>query len=315
MISWLGKKNSLRRNLLALIFFSPWLLVALIRVFGLDSAWPAVPLVAFTPLVMATIVIPLVFSVVLLRAFWAALGMLATLLILMAIVMPRGIAQDQPAASGKTLRIYSANLMKGAADEKVLAKQIRAARADLVALQEAGPDNLNALREEGLLDQYRHVKAHASDGLYANYTLSKTPLTISDDNVGMTGVWPVISSRALGVDFQNFHSLSPTVPGRTSGWAAALGSLSGPGDELRIIAGDFNATVDHRNFRMLLDRGYSDAALETGRGFVWTWSAGRLARLVIDHILVPESVAVKRFEVQELPGSDHRSISAELRLP
>ena len=48
-----------------------------------------------------------------------------------------------------------------------------------------------------------------------------------------------------------------------------------------ILAGDFNATADHAQFRQLLKLGYRDAATEAGRGLIPTWGPriGRGRRL------------------------------------
>ena len=58
-------------------------------------------------------------------------------------------------------------------------------------------------------------------------------------------------------------------PRRRAGLAArrsrALPGSDGRGD-VQILAGDFNATLDHRELRALLDRGYDDAADAAGEG-------------------------------------------------
>jgi endonuclease/exonuclease/phosphatase (EEP) superfamily protein YafD len=98
---------------------------------------------------------------------------------------------------------------------------------------------------------------------------------------------------------------------------AALPSSDGRGD-VQILAGDFNATLDHPELRGLLDRGYTDAADAVGKGFVWTWPARRRTRalpLTIDHVLVDERVKVEKVEVVRVPRSDHRAVIATLRLP
>ena len=40
---------------------------------------------------------------------------------------------------------------------------------------------------------------------------------------------------------------------------------------MRILAGDFNATLDHRELRRLVGTGYEDAAAEAGAGLRGTW--------------------------------------------
>jgi endonuclease/exonuclease/phosphatase (EEP) superfamily protein YafD len=60
----------------------------------------------------------------------------------------------------------------------------------------------------------------------------------------------------------------------------------------------------------------SSVAGETGNGLVPTWGPwGKLALLTIDHVLVDPRCAVLATSVHPLPGSDHRAVYAEFRLP
>lgn len=310
----LGAKNSLRRNLVALLVAGPWLFVAFVRILSLDAFWPLTSLVAFAPQTVVTLLVPLGVAL-LLRARWSALGLVVVMVWLSVLIAPRTIADDRPAARGETIHLYSANLKKGAAKTSALMRQIRASRADLITLQEAGVFNVSELRAAGLMKTHPYVDTYASDGLYANVTISRWPLRSTGDDYVKTGIWPGLRVARTPITLYNFHSFSPTTPARESAWAAGIGALPAAGDQVTLIAGDFNATLDHRIFRALLARGYVDAADQTGNGLAWTWVIGRLTRLVIDHILVPPSVAVADYEVHDLPGSDHNAVSATLRLP
>ena len=63
--------------------------------------------------------------------------------------------------------------------------------------------------------------------------------------------------------------------------------LPPPGDLPRVLAGDFNATLDHAVFRDVLRLGYADAALQVGQALTPTWGPpGRRAVLTLDHVLV-----------------------------
>jgi hypothetical protein len=54
----------------------------------------------------------------------------------------------------------------------------------------------------------------------------------------------------------------------------------------RILAGDFNVTLDHATLRGLLDSGYADAAEQRGDGLVATWQdAGFPPPVAIDHVV------------------------------
>ena len=81
-----------------------------------------------------------------------------------------------------------------------------------------------------------------------------------------------------------------------------LGELTRPsgGDRLRLLAGDFNATLDHHELRRLLgDGGYVDAADAVGAGYDTTWPAGRdfPPEITIDHVLVDPRVRVQDVSV------------------
>jgi len=82
-----------------------------------------------------------------------------------------------------------------------------------------------------------------------------------------------------------------------------------------IVAGDFNATIDHPAFNHL--GGCIDTAQATGRAAVGTWPVSLPPSLgaPIDHVLIDPTVwHVVRTTVLEPPtGSDHRTFEAVLR--
>jgi endonuclease/exonuclease/phosphatase family metal-dependent hydrolase len=108
----------------------------------------------------------------------------------------------------------------------------------------------------------------------------------------------------------------------------AGGDQGSPGEArpAQILAGDFNATRDHREFRQLLAAGdlvdTAEAGTPSGRPFGalrprLTWPADRAwpALTRLDHILVSsESIAVESHAVVAVEGSDHRGLIATLRL-
>jgi endonuclease/exonuclease/phosphatase (EEP) superfamily protein YafD len=110
------------------------------------------------------------------------------------------------------------------------------------------------------------------------------------------------------------HPLPPVTSSKVRSWRATLRALPSAGTgPLRLLAGDFNATLDHRELRRLLDRGYVDAADETGDGLRPTWPVlRRRPPITIDHVLADERLEVVRYEVHDVPGSDHRAVVAEV---
>lgn len=118
------------------------------------------------------------------------------------------------------------------------------------------------------------------------------------------------------------HPCAPTYRFHFPCWAGSLAALPAPGGPVRILSGDFNATLDHARVRRLLDAGYRDAADATGNGLAGTWPYRRwdvkglpVPPVTIDHVLVDPRVAVRAFGVHRLPVTDHRAIFAELILP
>ena len=85
----------------------------------------------------------------------------------------------------------------------------------------------------------------------------------------------------------------------------------------RVLAGDFNATLDHAELRRLLDRGYRDAAEQAGVALRPTWPAGRTLppTVTIDHVLADPRIRVISARSVAIPGSDHRGVLADLLLP
>jgi endonuclease/exonuclease/phosphatase (EEP) superfamily protein YafD len=103
-------------------------------------------------------------------------------------------------------------------------------------------------------------------------------------------------------------------------WEDGLRALPAADGQARVLAGDFNATLDHGGLRRLLATGYRDAADVTGEGLLATWPYhGRRARTVppvtLDHVLADRGIALRRFRTFALPRTDHRAIFAQLTLP
>ena len=84
-----------------------------------------------------------------------------------------------------------------------------------------------------------------------------------------------------------------------------------------IVAGDFNATLDHSVFRDGDDRVRRRRGADRRRA----WSARGRARLPrwlgpqIDHVLVTGGITAETLSVHDIPGSDHRAVVTRLRLP
>lgn len=296
-------------------------------VLGLDTHSPFAQLQAFrqwTLLGAGGLVLLLVLITLRWRWWWPfTAGALAVTLVAAALVLPRAIPDPAPAA-GTPLTVLSFNTFEGEADIDALAAVIRDRRPDLVSLPESGDDFRDRLAEriEPLGYQVRSsIGSRVSDvnGVTAAAApgLGSVSFEVRDDTVSFP--YLVVSGGTLGqLRFVAFHSVAPTLRS-TPFWRHDLGLLpqycAGPTPV--IVAGDFNATLDHSLLRTNM-AGCGDAAAQRGGGLIPTWGpTATLRRTVgpqIDHVLASDGIAASAFEVIDIPGSDHRAILATLQV-
>lgn len=299
----------------------PWLAWAIVRVFGLDRGYPLVSIIAFTPYAALTSVVPVAVSL-LLRRWWIAGFALVVALVLLGVMLPRALPSDPPPRTreGQTITVMSLNMRLGGADPRAVMRLVRSERVDVLSLQEVdsalpGLDRAGARR---LLPERVLAPRANSNGsaLLARRRLSLRPQSDPAGRAQASALLILPGGRRVAIEA--VHPKAPTSEAKTTAWRQALAALpsSGPGVAMRVLAGDFNATLDHDQLRDLLDRGYADAADETGSGLRTTWPVGRRRPpLTIDHVLVDRRIAVRSFEAREVPGTDHRAVIAELALP
>ena len=281
----------------------------------------AVPLVSFTPQVAAAAPwAALALSLTQRRGPAAAAGIAAAALGL--VVRPRGIPRPQPGAGGPMLRVLTFNMFFGQADAEVIVARVRQVGADVLFLQELTEDAVTRLKQAGLEDLMPHAQSDLRDGsrsrgsgIYSRFPLSEGPFVAPVHMAQPTALLELPNGRA--VELICVHPVTPSL-GRAGAtrWRAELGVLPPPGELPRVVAGDFNATLDHAVFRDLLRLGYADAAQQTGNALAPTWGPpGRGAVLTLDHVLVDRGCAVLASSVHTVPGSDHRAVYAEIQLP
>ncbi|WP_238580956.1 endonuclease/exonuclease/phosphatase family protein [Streptomonospora alba] len=299
----------------------PWGVWALVRLTGAESGFPAVALIAFTPYVAATSVLPVALAL-LARRGWVALAAAATAVALVGCVLPRGLPGSAPDAGGPRLTVLSANVYFGLADPDALVRLVREHGVEVLSLQELTPQFDDALTRSGLRSHLPYGVTDAATGPVGGAVYSAHPV----DEIGGTDrsayfAMPRARLRvpdAMPVEVVSTHAMPPSDAAAVPAWRDSLRELpdARPNGRVRVLAGDFNATLDHAVFRSLLDTGYSDAAAATGSGWTATWPVDRpLPGTAIDHILVDHRVAVHRTSVHTVPNTDHRAVLAELTLP
>jgi endonuclease/exonuclease/phosphatase (EEP) superfamily protein YafD len=244
---------------------------------------------------------------------------------LAAVVAPRSIPRRQPAADGPVLGVLTVNLLTGRAAGGQLVELVRSTGAEVLFLQELDEDAVSRLKQAGLSDLLPYEMAdivgyrYRGSGIYARYPLQQGltigPSCASQPTARLDLPW------GRSVQLVCVHPHPPMPPWHALAvprWRRELAALPPPGDVPVILAGDYNATLDHAQFRWLLRLGHVDAASQVGNGLIPTWGPephGRPPLLPFDHVLVDPRCAVIATSTHPLPGSDHRALYAEFRLP
>jgi endonuclease/exonuclease/phosphatase (EEP) superfamily protein YafD len=251
-----------------------------------------------------------------------AAGVLVVVLAGGSIVLPRIITEPVP-TSGAPLTVLSFNTFKGGADPVALAAVIAARQPDLVSLPEAGPRfaaKLGPLVEPlGYRLETSRDRGADVDSVTALVSNRLGDVTVRVGRETKAFPYLEVTGGGLGaLRFVAFHTAGPT-PGDVGSWAHDLGLLPQwcAGSTPAIVAGDFNATLDHSALRAGM-AGCSDAAAQRGDGLVPTWSPSERTRFFgpqIDHVITTAGIQAETFEVLDSPGSDHRPILTRLRLP
>lgn len=252
-------------------------------------------------------------------ATWVAVWCLVVATAHLTVLAVRGTAgfgAQDPAPAPADLTVVLAFNTQGQVSARQIADLVAARGADVVALPETSPQT--AERAAGLLaEQGRdyQVLAEVLSGGANPATAVLVSRSMGHYEVTERGPAATFEASGTGPPLTVVHTLAPVYLG-LGGWSASTSAAVAacPGRPGGIVAGDFNATVDHPAFGEL--DGCVDAATIAGRAGVATWPSftPRWFGAPIDHVLVdPQSWTVVRAAVLDGPGgSDHRPFEAVL---
>jgi endonuclease/exonuclease/phosphatase (EEP) superfamily protein YafD len=281
---------------------------------------PVAPLLSFTPPVaVAAPVAALALALAGRRGPATAAALSAAALAV--VVAPRAARRPQPAASGPVLRVLTVNLFAGRADAAAVVALAHRVGADVLFLQELTGDAVARLKQAGLGDLMPQEVTEfrgglRGSGIYSRFPLGEVPPQASPRAARPAAVLELPGGQAVELACVHPRPPRPPWPQGVARWREQLAELPPPGDRPRVLAGDFNATVDHAVFREVLRLGYADAGRQAGNALAPTWGpAGKPALITLDHVLVDQRCAVRASSVHAVPGSDHRAVYAEIRLP
>ncbi|GAA4230218.1 endonuclease/exonuclease/phosphatase family protein [Streptosporangium album] len=296
--------------------FAAW---AVARVAGLERGSLATQLMTGTPYVAAGSLVPVLLAALTRNRAAAGIALVTTAALGFS-VLPRAFGSAE-AASGTPLRVLTLNTFFGKADPEAVMDLVRRLKPDVLSTQELTPGLVEKLDAAGLRELMPHRLLAAEwsargSGLYAKYPL--TPLENLFRPVGHNMPTALINLPGVKpIEFVDVHPYPP-LGDQVREWTAALEAFPpAVPDRIRILAGDYNASLDHAAMRRFLSRGYADSADLAGQGLTPTWPANKRVPpiITIDHVVVDQRVKVAGVSVHTVPGTDHRGLFADLRLP
>lgn len=298
-------------------------LFTIARLIGIERGFVPVVVVSYTPYV-AVVAFLLLLAALGFRQWGPAIPAAIAAGVLIVLVSPRALEDQQRAdADGPGVTVMTANMLFGEADPETLVDLVRSGSVEVLAVEELTDDLSRELDEvglRGLLPNRVVMPAPRAGGagLYSTHPLAAAEPVPAQVGGLRTPRGVIAVPGAAPLEVAVAHPVPPSSPDKMRAWQVGLRSLphATPDGQLRIVIGDFNATLDHAEVRRLVDTGYRDAADVTGAGLVPTWPSGIIPPPVtIDRVLVDERIGVTDLTVHDLPGSDHRAVQAELRLP
>ncbi|SFR15341.1 Uncharacterized conserved protein YafD, endonuclease/exonuclease/phosphatase (EEP) superfamily [Lentzea waywayandensis] len=294
---------------------------ALVRLLGIDGSRYMIAATSLTPYI--AVVGLLVGLLALFRKRWVV-GLTMTLvgIVLVANVAPRAFPDARANGVGQQVRLMTANLLTGIADAPFIVQEVRKRGIDILAMQELTPEMVRDLERAGLNQVLPNRVFLAEPGGSGSGLASKFPLTRRNltppGTLQQAGA--LVDLPGKDIEVVSVHPLPPVVTAGPEAWQRELAGLPSPDSTgaIRVLAGDFNATLDHVGLTRLLNKGYVDAADQVGKGLIHTWPSDSgfwPPPVTIDHVLVDSKVLVDTVDVFDVPGSDHRAVVTQFVVP
>jgi endonuclease/exonuclease/phosphatase (EEP) superfamily protein YafD len=232
-----------------------------------------------------------------------------------------------------TIRLLTVNVLDGSADAAAVVRLVREHNADVLAIQELTPQMVRKFKDADLaaLLPFTHLDPRPraiGSGLWARWPIERLPpvprtwAAAPRARIDPSGGHPVTLTAV--------HPKAP-VNRNQERWRNeletirdVLASTEGP----QIVAGDFNASRDHRPFRDILAAGFADCG-DAARdrpwpGFTWPsmWPGlgvkvypPILPFMRLDHVLISrDGCTAREVQILRVPGTDHCAVLATIDL-
>ncbi len=300
------------------------LILTLVLVLRLTSSLGTPNLVAIaavSPLALPFAALPLTVAIAGRSKMLGAIS--ATCLIAGCLLIAQDFARPRAAVTptGPVVRIATANIQAGNPDPGQAFTQSAASGASIVLLQEIEPASLARIEATVAAKDFPHRVLDAREGFYGSAIFSRLP--IEGDVIWVNG-WPmteaVFALEGESIRIINVHTVAPTTNASVTLWRrqfAELADIARSASGPLIIAGDFNATNQHRPLRSLAESGLDDAFIETGTGVGATWPVGSIVPrplFRLDRVLITDDIRALGHHHGAPNGSDHLPIYVDLEL-
>lgn len=319
-----------------------WLLLAVVlllsawpQLFGLERAELFAQAVSLrgAAVVLAVLGVVMLASVALylkpIRRFVSAVAvLLAVFAVSTALVLVARGFGSAPAWSTGTLTVLSWNTMGDAPGAQAIADLALDNNAKIVSLPET--TSATAQRVAGIMAAagtpmtahtvaYDQVSKGRSTSLLISATLGEYRIDASHGNTAVLPTVTAVPVNRVGPTIIAVHAVSP-VHDERSNWQEDLSWLSEQCRQHNVImAGDFNATIDHMHDLGHDDLGNcADAAMQAHSAAVGTWPTliPPLVGTPIDHVMFSDQWRAAGMRVvtdHDDAGSDHRPILVRLK--
>ncbi len=229
------------------------------------------------------------------------------------------LADAHGSPTGNTFTVMTANLHIGRADPAAVLGAMDRYGVDILVLEEVTPSALAELDMGGIdrrLDHRAGAPSEGRDGI----------MVFANEHLHEVGV---IDAATPGYDVEvatgrgplHILAVHPTAPNNgVAQWSrdldvvvASARASNGP----TVVAGDFNATLDHPQLRALMDFDYRDASADAGLGWRPTWPSPGNIRLDgvglpslfgLDHVFIRGPLEATYARTRAIPGTDHRAL-------
>ncbi len=225
------------------------------------------------------------------------------------------------AAGVPNLTVLTLNTRFGHADAAEVVALARRHHVDLLVLEEVTPSERERLRRAGLDGLLPHTAGETATTAAGTVVFSAYPLSEPTRLPVRNGAWQVRVDSARPFTLFAVHTSQPLhwTTEWVQDWDAVDEAVRAQAGD-RLVVGDFNATLDHRPVRRLLQHGLADAARTGNAGWQPTWPSSEVTKyrspiglMAIDHVLHTSAFDVISTRTTEVTGTDHLALLARIR--